>query len=330
VVSISTLIPRSRVFRFKFFWLKHQDYQSILTQNWDIPTNEGDKAKLITAKLKRLRKCLRDWQASMTNLKTTIANVRITILFLEVLADHRDLCLPEWNFKRLLEDHLLSLLEKQRLYWKQRGNIKWVQLGDAGTHFFHTNATIRHRSKLINELTNRDEAIVTSHKDKEALLWEEFKQRMGISDFKGFTINLEDLIQRNLNLHHLEAPFTSDEIDNIIKSLPNNKSPGPDGFNSEFMKASWTVIKKDFYDLCRSFHDNSCCLQSINSSHITLIPKTKNATYVNDYRPISLLNSSMKLLTKLLANRLQATIIPLVHKNQYGFIKSRTIQDCIA
>jgi hypothetical protein len=60
-IDILILIPRSRVFIFENVWLKHQDYQSILTQNWDIPTNEGDKAKLITAKLKRLRKCLRDW-----------------------------------------------------------------------------------------------------------------------------------------------------------------------------------------------------------------------------------------------------------------------------
>jgi hypothetical protein len=32
----------------------------------------------------------------------------------------------------------------------------------------------------------------------------------------------------------------------------------------------------------------------------------------------------------LLANRLQKEIIPLIHQNQYGFIKTRTIQDCLA
>jgi hypothetical protein len=51
---------------------------------------------------------------------------------------------------------------------------------------------------------------------------------------------------------------------------------------------------------------------------------------VNDFMPISLLNYSLKFLTKLLSNRLQAVIPKVVHANQYGFIKGRTIQDCLA
>jgi retron-type reverse transcriptase len=42
------------------------------------------------------------------------------------------------------------------------------------------------------------------------------------------------------------------------------------------------------------------------------------------------MNISLKLITKLLADRLQQVILKLVHRNQYGFIRSRTIQDCLA
>jgi hypothetical protein len=71
-------------------------------------------------------------------------------------------------------------------------------------------------------------------------------------------------------------------------------------------------------------------MQSINSSHIVLIPKNDNPTKIGDYRPISLLNSNVKLITKILANKLQAVIQELIHKNQYGFIKHRSIEDCLA
>jgi hypothetical protein len=72
------------------------------------------------------------------------------------------------------------------------------------------------------------------------------------------------------------------------------------------------------------------CLQSINGSFITLIPKVDNRVTVSDYRPISLLNSSIKLITKILVNRLQAVIFQLIHQTKYGFIKNRTMQYCLA
>lgn len=234
IVHISTAIPKNNIFRFENYWLKHQDYQNVLIQGWGAVSSQNDKAKLITAKLKNLRKSLRDWQASMRSLKTVIANVRAVLFFLEILAEYRVLSVPEWNFHRILEEELIQLLERQRLYWKQRGNVKWVQLGDASTKFFRANATLRHKGKLINELTSRNETTFTQHADKEKLLWDEFKERMGVSDFTGFTVNPSALIYESNDLDILEAPFLHEEIDSVIKLLPNNKSPRPDGFNSEF------------------------------------------------------------------------------------------------
>jgi hypothetical protein len=71
-------------------------------------------------------------------------------------------------------------------------------------------------------------------------------------------------------------------------------------------------------------------LQAINNSFITLVPKVQTPSTGNDFRPISLINYVVKIIIKLLGNKLQSVIIPLVHKNQYDFIKSRSIQDCLA
>jgi hypothetical protein len=45
----------------------------------------------------------------------------------------RDLSLPEWNFRNIVSAKLISLLKQRKTYWRQRGKIRWVRKGDAGT-----------------------------------------------------------------------------------------------------------------------------------------------------------------------------------------------------
>ena len=65
--------------------------------------------------------------------------------------------------------------------------------------------------------------------------------------------------------------------------------------------------------LCEKFCNNEAYLRSISSSLVTLVPKKDGPQFVSDIRPISLLKSSIKLLTKILANRLQKEVTKLVH-----------------
>jgi hypothetical protein len=79
------------------------------------------------------------------------------------------------------------------------------------------------------------------------------------------------------------------------------------------------IIKEEFYGMCFDFFDHSLCIQSINESYITLVTNVHKPSKVSDFKSISLLNSSIKLITKILANRLQKVILQVIHQNQYGF-----------
>lgn len=153
---------------------------------------------------------------------------------------------------------------------------------------------------------------------------------MGTTEDPHMLFDLNDLIQQTVDLGHLDQPFTKEEIDQVIKEIPAEKAPGPDGFNALFLKKCWNIVKADLYQLCEDFFNGVLDLTAISSSFITLVPKIPNPVSVNDFRPISLLNSVLKLLTKLMSKRLQQVILQLIHENQYGFIKTRTIQDCLA
>jgi hypothetical protein len=182
-------------------------------------------------------------------------------------------------------------------------------------------------------LKNSEVAEISDNEGKAEILWSTFKERMGTSDNTTMHFNLNNLFGSPENsdfLQALEAPFSDSEIDSIIKNLPNDKSPGPDGFNNEFIKSYWHIIGNDIKELIKDFYYEKISLESINSSFITLVPKADTPSSPSDFRPIFLLNSSLKILTKLLANWLQDVILKLVHKNQYGFLKKkRSIQDCL-
>ena len=57
------------------------------------------------------------------------------------------------------------------------------------------------------------------------------------------------------------------------------------------------------------------------------MPKKEDASNVKDFRPISLVNSFAKLVTKILANRLAGFLNQLISPNQSAFIKGRFILD---
>lgn len=123
VISLATDIPNGRVFRFENYWLQHEDFLRIVEHGWTVPITATDKAKIITAKFKNLRRVLRFWQATLSGLKTMIQNVKLVLSFLELIEESRDLLLIEWNFKALLQEKLQTLLLQQKNYWKQGGPL---------------------------------------------------------------------------------------------------------------------------------------------------------------------------------------------------------------
>ena len=79
-----------------------------------------------------------------------------------------------------------------------------------------------------------------------------YKDRLGTSIDPPMLCNLDELIQPQ-ELSDLEAPFTMDDIDQVIKELPTDRAPGPDGFNGTFLRRCWDIIKQDFYTMIWDF-----------------------------------------------------------------------------
>nr|XP_014348665.1 PREDICTED: C-type lectin domain family 18 member A-like [Latimeria chalumnae] len=128
----------------------------------------------------------------------------------------------------------------------------------------------------------------------------------------------------------LDAKITSQGIQQMIRSLPMGKAPGPDGLGVEFDKKFVPNLAPVLEKVYAESHELGTLPHTLYSANISLIPKPNrdHAECVN-YRPISLINVDCKILTKVLATRLGDVIGAIVHRDQVGFVKQRLSSDNI-
>lgn len=332
VVLEANGISAKRPFKFFNFLLKNEDFLNVVMDNWFSTNVVGSSMYRVSKKLKAMKKPIKDFSRlnySGIELRTkeahellitcqnlTLANPSVSNAALELEAQRK------WV--------LLSCAEES--FFHQRSRVSWFAEGDSNTHYFHRMVDSRKSFNTINSLVDSNGLLIDSQQGILDHCVTYYERLLGSIE-SPFSMEQEDM---NLLLTYrcsqdqcseLEKSFTDDEIKAAFKSLPRNKTSGPDGYSVEFFRDTWSIIGPEVLAAIHEFFDSGQLLKQWNATTLVLIPKTSNACTISEFRPISCLNTLYKVISKLLTSRLQGLLSAVIGHSQSAFLPGRSLAE---
>ena len=227
---------RPSIFRYENHWCLNPELIQITKDRLQRGTRPMVIATRLNHRLRMVRAATRDWAKRQSSRQNILANNEHVVSYFDAVEEWRKLTNGEFHLRGMCQQKISSLATQHVQYWRRRAKIKWCNLGDENTRFFHTMATYRHRSNKIKCLQHEGVEIFEDVQ----------KIHFATAHFKSFfmeqrswasNLALPTLYDsQHLELDCLQRPFTWEEIILAIRRAPPNKSPGPDGFTNEFYK----------------------------------------------------------------------------------------------
>ena len=214
-----------------------------------------------------------------------------------------------------------------------RSKARWIEHGEKPTKYFCNLEKRNYINKTVTKLIDNNGRELKNQADILNEIKHFYDELYTSRDHV-----LEDVDLHNL-LHDYEIPILSNEDRNMLdkditksdvleslKRCKNDKTPGTDGYTSEFFKFFWSDLGDFIHrSYIKSFHKGELSI-SQKLGIISILPKgNKPREYIKNWRPISLLNVTYKILSGIIANRIKSVLPKLIHENQKGFMSGRYI-----
>lgn len=213
---------------------------------------------------------------------------------------------------------------------KQKSKIHWLQCGDGNNRFFH--ASLKSRSKsdiLVLQDAAGNKLVEGAAIERE--ITSLYKQLLGSAVETCTAVDLSIVgkgpvlsIQQR---RKLVTPVTTAEILSTLNSIGDDKAPGLDGFSSKFFQKAWGVIGSELVAAIQDFFRTDKLLKCLNTTLITLIPKSSNVSTIKQYRPIACCTVIYKIISKVLTSRMGDVMSSLISGEQAAFVPGRFIHD---
>ncbi|KAK1409431.1 hypothetical protein QVD17_35957 [Tagetes erecta] len=299
----------------------------LVTANNDFQ-HSGPRKQRLFKKLNFFKEAIRKWAADSKIKENELERVLWDDLkLLDEVLESRDLNEEEEWARLQCKKELLELgNHKLKDQW-QKSRAKWVTFGDDNSRFFHGLIKSRNTNNRIHgiDVGNR---WINNPKLIKREVWRFFSKRFKEDNPRRPSFHCPNLKKlTTAEGERLIAEFSTEEIKRAVWDCGDDKAPGPDGFNFKFIKTFWDLISPEVIDMAHNLHANDEFPHGAGSAFICLVPKSKSAASLDDQRPITLISSQNKILSKILANRLKLVISSIISESQSGFLSNSNIID---
>lgn len=235
----------------------------------------------------------------------------------------------------VLEEKLKKIEEGKCKGAMMRSKAKYIVEGERCTKFFFNLEKSKGKAELMKEIKRKDGKTVKGTEEilKEIKCYYEdlFRTNKINDEEKKFLLQQITAKVEKEDKKLCEKEIEKEEIMRAIELLNGGKSPGIDGLVGEFYKAfkdKISTILKEVYD---QVFEKGELYQMMGMGLMKIIYKGKgDKTVLNNFRPITMLNTDLKILAKVLADRMRKVLPTIIKTNQSYGVNGRDIADTIS
>ncbi|KAL3687609.1 hypothetical protein R1sor_013918 [Riccia sorocarpa] len=236
--------------------------------------------------------------------------------------------------RRLVEevwDNHPSFVQDQRIRW----DLAWartmpsqvVERGRRPNSMFPCTLESKSQTETIKTLQLEDgsntkdlDRIIQEVRDFHTSLFKKDREDEHTPGLREETLaKLETKVPLELN-QRLKAIPDLQEIEQRVHALASEKAPGLEGITAEVLRVRWHTIKLDYLTVIQEFWKDERLTTKAKKGVMKLLPKNDEYWLLINWRPITLLGITYKLVSKIIAERLKPFMSSLVRQQQTGFI----------
>ena len=336
--SLNSVKPKSSYWHFNTNLLSDVHFKDVFTYFWnDFRTTKPSFQSLQQwwdfAKV-QIRQLSQEYTVNVTrDITQSMETLEKEIIELQNLAESTGQQAHTENF-RVKKNELAKLLGITAQGALVRSRFQSAELMDAPSKFFFNLEKKNGQKRFIHALRSEDGTLLSDHADirrRAVGFYEELYKSEIFQNQAEDSVFLDKLPQVSTEANvDLGRALTLEELDIALQGMQCAKVPGVDGIPIDFYKSFWPEMGEDILAVLSDSLAKGRLPLSCRRAVLSLLPKKGDLNDIKSWRPVSLLCSEYKLLSKTLANRLSKVLEQVIHPDQTYCVPGRLIHNNIS